>query len=128
MSLEKAFPRVEGRAETKLMFREMQHTKMVDSVPPPRVQGLKNLQSLIMKDRLEEDNRWSLDPLARLLLGQEHYYRGESPFSQTASYSESADNQPLDSLYYVDSIHPIQLPAGKIWADIMLHKLMQLST
>lgn len=109
------------------MFREMQHTKMVDSVPPPRVQGLKNLQSLIIKNRLEEDDRWSLDPLARLLLGQEHYYRGELPFSQTASYSGLADSQPFLNIP-VDSIHPVQLPAGKIWADIMLHKLMQLSS
>lgn len=59
----------------KLVFREMQHTKMVDTVPPPRVQGLKHLQSLILQDRLEQ-GRWQLDPLGRLLLGQEHYYRG----------------------------------------------------
>lgn len=57
------------------MFREMQHTKTVDSVPPPRVHGLKSLQSLILKDRLEKED-WHVDPLGRILLGQEHYYRG----------------------------------------------------
>ncbi|KAK9893891.1 hypothetical protein P389DRAFT_212989 [Cystobasidium minutum MCA 4210] len=99
-TVEEVFAQENQEERVSLMFREMQFTKMVDSVPPPRVQGLKNLQSHIMKEKIDNGS-WSIDPLARLILGQEHYYR--------------------------DSIHPIQLPAGKIWADIMLHQVMMLS-
>lgn len=78
-SVEEAFPINQDSEETPpaLVFREMQHTKMVDSVPPPRVHGLKNLQSHLLQDKLGEHGRWQIDPLGRLLLGQEHYYRGE---------------------------------------------------
>lgn len=77
---EKAFKPSEDEekdAETALVFREMQHTKMVDSVPPPRVHGLKNLHSYILEEKIAKEGRWQIDPLGRLLLGQEHYYRGK---------------------------------------------------
>lgn len=80
-TVEEVFAQENQEERVSLMFREMQFTKMVDSVPPPRVQGLKNLQSHIMKEKIDNGS-WSIDPLARLILGQEHYYRGEIIMSQ----------------------------------------------
>ena len=65
--------------QTKLVLREIQHTKMTDTVPPPRVHGLRTLQEYVLKGLLPEERRerWEIDHLADLLLGMEMHYRGK---------------------------------------------------
>lgn len=72
--VEEAFP---DEKKTALLLRELQHTKLVDTVPPPRVHALQNLQALLLQWEKEARVRWQLDPLGRILLGQEHNFRGE---------------------------------------------------
>ena len=65
--------------ETALFFREMQHTKLTDSVPPSRVHGLRRLQELLLQtEHRETGGKWQLNNIGQLLLGMEHHYRGES--------------------------------------------------
>lgn len=64
---------------TGLVLREMQHTMLVDTVPPPRVHALKDMQEYILSTEVVRDGRkWDIDRTADLLLGQEHTYRGQS--------------------------------------------------
>ena len=71
-------PGKDGKGEmTKLVLREIQHTKLSDTVPPPRVHGLRRLQEYILSKRREHGHRWEVDNLGSLLLGMEHHYRGK---------------------------------------------------